>query len=228
MNSNGTIYLSGGMEKSADLGAGWRIECSKQLIERGFIPLDITAMDIAYTKAHGHVYMDKDPRNLLQYKSNIRHQFIYTDLRLITDDSDAVVAYYDESFKNGAGSFAECQCSYDNEKPLFVVSAFPLPNNVPSWLKALSTRLFFSFEDLYLYLEKLPKGILKADIYGNHHSNNEYLCSLCGDVFEKSKHHFVSKVSPLLCISCVDLVQKTREQHVDRYQFIVDHLKNQE
>lgn len=221
--NSGLIYLSGGMEKSADLGAQWRANCSKELIKRNFLPLDITALDVAYTKAHGVVYMSKDSKNYLQYKSNIRHQFIYTDLRLIIDNSDAVIAYYDESFKNGAGSFAECQISYDHQKPLFIVSTFS-EDNVPSWLKALSTKLFFSFSELYTYLDSLPQGILKVDKYGNHHSNNHYLCSLCGNVFEKSKHHFVSKVSPLYCIDCVDLVQKTREQNVDRYEFCLQYF----
>src|SRR5271154_7013926 len=122
--NNGTIYLSGGMEKAIENGAVWRRDCSKALITLGFTPLDIAELDLAYIEKHGPVYLDKDPANHLQYKSNIRRQFIYTDIRLIVDDSDAVLAYYDQSFKDGAGSFAECQCAYDNDKPLLVVSAF--------------------------------------------------------------------------------------------------------
>lgn len=220
--NNGSIYLSGGMEKAVENGAGWRRTCSSALSQMGFFPLDIAAFDLAYIEKHGPVYLDKDPANFLQYKSNIRHQFIYTDLRLIIDDADAVIAYYDQSFKDGAGSFAECQCAYDNEKPLFVVSALP---HVPSWLKSLSTKLFFTFNELYFYLDKLPQGILKSDRYGNHSSHDHYLCSLCGEIFEKKKHHFVSKVSPLYCKSCVDLVMNTREKNADRYQFIAEYIK---
>lgn len=220
--NNGSIYLSGGMEKAVENGAGWRRDCSSALRTLDFFPLDIAALDLAYIEKHGPVYLDKDPANFLQYKSNIRHQFIYTDLRLIIDDADAVIAYYDQSFKDGAGSFAECQCAYDNERPLFVVSALP---NVPSWLKSLSTKLFFNFRELYVYLDSLPKGILKSDRYGNHSSHDHYLCSLCGEIFEKKKHHFVSKVSPLYCKSCVDLVMNTREKNADRYQFIAEYIK---
>ncbi len=224
---NGAIYLSGGMEKAVENGAGWRRDCSAALKTMNFFPLDIAALDLAYIEKHGPVYLDKDPANFLQYKSNIRHQFIYTDLRLIIDDADAVIAYYDQSFKDGAGSFAECQCAYDNEKPLFVVSAFP---HVPSWLKSLATKVFFEspttgFRDLYVYLDSLPKGILKQDRYGNHSSISHYLCSLCGDVFEKRKHHYVSKVSPLYCKPCVELVMNTREKNADRYQFISEYIK---
>jgi hypothetical protein len=220
--SNGLIYLSGGMEFSTDNGLSWRKICSERLREINYTPCDIAALDVEYTKAHGMVYMSKDIEKYLQYKSNIRHQFIYSDLRLIRDDCDAVIAYYDQSFKDGAGSFAECQCAYDNEKPLFVVSEF---DHIPSWLKALSTVVSYNFEDLYNYLKKLPNGILKIDRYGNHSSKNHYLCSLCGQVFEKNKHHYVSKVSPLYCKSCVELVIETREKHTDRYQFMIEYME---
>jgi hypothetical protein len=224
MSSNfGSIYLSGGMERAVEHGAQWRRECSLALATMGFLPLDIAELDQAYIKKHGPVYLDTDPKNFLQYKSNIRHQFIYTDLRLIVEDADAVIAYYDQSFKDGAGSFAECQCAYDNAKPLFVVSVLP---HTPSWLKSLSTKLFTDFRQLYVYLDSLPNGILKQDRYGNHSSISHYLCSLCGEVFEKKKHHFVSKVSPLYCKSCVDLVINTREKNADRYQFIAEYLEN--
>lgn len=222
--SKGTLYLSGGMEKAAANGTIWRMQCSKSLLALNYTPLDIAALDNEYNKAHGPVYLDTDPNNYLQYKSNIRHQFIYTDLRLIVDNSDGVIAYYDQSFKDGAGSFAECQCAYDNERPLFVVNAL---DRVPSWLKALSTKVFNNFSELYVYLGELPEGILKRDRYGNHSSQNHYLCSLCGDPFEKKKHHFVSKISPLYCKRCVDLVQVTREQNFDRYQFIDQFLRKQ-
>ncbi len=228
--NKGTIYLSGGMEKAIENGMQWRRQISWNLRSLGYQPLDIAALDNEYIKVHGAVYDGKGSTSSLssvqklQNKSNIRRQFIYTDLKLITDLSDAVIAYYDQSFKDGAGSFAECQCAYDNEKPLFVVSAL---EHVPSWLTSLSTKLFDDFDELYHYLEQLPAGILNCDRYGNHSSSNQYLCFLCGEVFEKKKHHFVSKVSPLYCKSCVDIVMATREQHADRYEFISSFI-NQE
>lgn len=221
----GSIYLSGGMEKSPDLGGKWRKECSEVLSSLGFCPVDITAMDVAYTKKHGHVYLSKDESTLLQNKSNVRHQFVYSDLRLLTDNCDAVIALFDEAFRLGSGSYAECQCAYDNNKPLFMVSTYPL-SEIPTWLKSLTTKIFFSFDELYQYLKTLPQGILKTDKYGNHHSGAHYLCSLCGNPFEKTKHHFVSTVTPLYCRSCVDVVTKTREDHADRYEFMLEYLKD--
>lgn len=220
--NKGILYLSGGMEHAIENGKAWRRDCSTALSNMGYQALDIAELDLEYVKEHGPVYLSKDPSNYLQYNSNIRHQFIYTDLRLIRDNSDAVIAYYDQSFKDGAGSFAECQCAYDNEKPLFVITDL---DHVPSWLRALSTRLFTSFADLYQYLSVLPSGILKTDKYGNHSSGNFYLCSLCGDAFEKSRHHYVSKVSRPYCKRCVEIIYNTREKHADRYQFIVEFME---
>ena len=220
--SKAVFYLCGGMEAAVNLGAKWREVASVELAKRGYGAIDITALDVAYTDKHGHVYMDprtpeemKDPTIELQNKSNIRHQFIKTDIQLIRNDADAVIALYDEPFKNGAGSFAECQVTYDMGKPLYIVSTMP---KVPSWLRALSTKIFTTFEELYAYLETLPDGILKVDQYGNRGVNGDYLCSLCGDVFHKSGQ-FVSMLSPLYCKRCVGIVEKTREQHYDRYTF---------
>ncbi len=231
----GLAYLSGGMEKAVNLGAKWREVCTKRLEAMGYASIDITALDVAYTKSHGSVtdagYVIGKDASDLQIKSNIRHQFIYTDLRLIRDDCDFVIAYYDQSFKDGSGSFTECQAAYDNEKPLFIVSDF---EHVPSWLKSLATKTFYSpntefaFERLMDYLDSLPPGILKVDRYGNHNAGSHYLCSLCGEVFGKTKQHFVSKVSPLLCKGCVDVVQQTRERHADRYEFAVKYLYDKE
>ena len=53
---NGTIYLSGGMQFAANLGAEWRKRCGERLKEMGFFPLDITELDVAYSNAHGQTY----------------------------------------------------------------------------------------------------------------------------------------------------------------------------
>lgn len=226
--NRGTIYLSGGMQYAENLGAGWRVKCSLVLKRFGYFPLDITALDVAYTKEHGQLYFMADENNNLQYKSNIRKHFIYTDLELIKNDSDALIVYYDESVRRGAGTISECQVAYNLDLPVFVVSAYKdWAKEVPGWLQALSTKIFTNFIDLYVYLDELPPGILKRDAYGNRNAGDMYLCSLCGNPFKKNKHHFVSKISPLYCGSCVELVKTTYEEHKDRYQFFLEHLEYQ-
>lgn len=234
----GNIYLSGGMQHADDLGAGWRRECSERLREMSYFPLDICEMDRAYALANGEMlYSSTDigrtiagTDNELQAKSNIRRHFVHADLKLIEEDSDALIVLYDDAARFGAGTISECQHAYNRHLPIFIVT--PYDNwqvEVPGWLQALSTRVYTNFEDLYDYLSDLPFGIMTRDRYGNMKSNDgtHYLCSLCGVVFEKNNHHFVSQVSPLYCSDCVDLVKTTYEEVPDRYDFFVDMLEKQ-
>lgn len=220
-----SIYLSGGMQHSQDLGAGWRSEVSKWLVELGYTPIDIAAMDIAYANVHGDMYRALESHeDLLERKSNIRRHYIYADIQLIKDHTDALIIYYDESVRRGAGTISECQIAYDRELPIFLVNGFDNLNDIPGWLQGLTTKIFASFDELKVYMANLPAGILKKDRYGNHSHTSYYLCSLSGEVFEKNKSHFVSKVSPLYSAECVDIVKQTFENHKDRYEFFMEYL----
>jgi hypothetical protein len=229
---NGAIYLSGGMQFADQLGAGWRDDISKFLRDRNYIPFNITELDVAYADAHGDMYRAlEDLSDLSERKSNIRRHYIYADTKLIRDDTDAVIVYYDESVRRGAGTISECQIAYDCELPLFLVNAYPSINDVPGWLQALTTRMFNSFDELKAYFDTLPNHILRRDQYGNNGSRSDlcshYLCSLTGEVFQKTKTHFVSKISPLYSPEAVEVVKQTYEQHKDRYEFFIEHLNAQ-
>lgn len=227
----GNIYLSGGMEHAEDLGAAWREKTSSELRSMGYFPLDITALDKKYQAKYGDVYhlnMDKggDELSTLQRKANIRKHFIHADLQLIVNDSDALIVYYDESVRRGAGTISECQIAYTNDIPVFIVSKWDdWETEIPGWLLALSTKVFTNFEDLYKYLSDLPVGILKPDMYGNRGTDDHYLCSLSGKPFKKFGSHFVSKVSPLYSKDSVEIVRETNEQMKDRYEFFVEYFE---
>lgn len=227
---NGNIYLSGGIEHAHNDGAGWRAKATPILQKMGFFPIDIAALDAAYAEKHGKLYASfgSDERGQLLRKANIRKHFVHTDLELIKNDTDALIVLYDQSVRKGAGTISECQFAYLLDIPIFVVSDWDdWMKEVPGWLHALSTKIFVNFHELYNYLSRLPEGILKRDVYGNRHSGNHYLCSLSGEPFEKQKHHFVSKVSPLYSKDSVRLVAEVNEQMKDRYQFILEHLQEQ-
>ena len=51
------IYLSGGMQHAKDLGGAWRTKCSGVLKRLEYFPLDITQLDIQYTKEFGELYL---------------------------------------------------------------------------------------------------------------------------------------------------------------------------
>ena len=218
------------MEHAADEGSGWRSFLSEDLKEHGYFPLDISALDTAYAKEHGKLYSDFGTRTdgELFRKANIRKHFVFTDLQLIKNDSDALIVYYDESVRRGAGTISECQYAYLLDIPVFIVSAWEdWQNEIPGWLHALSTKVFTSFEECVQYLAGLPDGILKRDIYGNHHSGEYYLCSLSGKPFKKNNHHFVSHVSPLYSSESVRIVKEVHEDMKDRYEFIVEYLESE-
>jgi nucleoside 2-deoxyribosyltransferase len=225
--NKGNIYLSGSMEFAPDgqFGAVWRRECSVQLKRMGYYPLDIAALDIAYTEQHGHMLRDIDHGVPLQRKMNIRKHFVYTDLQLIEKDADALIVLLDDGVRKGAGTISECQFAYTKDIPVFIVNNLPETERISGWLFAIATKIFDSFDELYEYLNSLPSGILKKDIFGNHRGGDHYLCSLCGTPFVKGKTHYVSTVSPLYCKRCVDLVKETHETHKDRYEFFIEHLE---
>lgn len=226
---NGNIYLSGGMQHAPDgLGAGWRAECSKHLRDMGFFPLDIAELDLAYRDAHGHLFRFMEDGEILQRKSNIRKHFIETDIALIRNDTDAIIILYDESVRLGAGTTSEVHEAFMLDIPVFLVNTYPKLQDVPGWMQAETTKIFNDFDTLYEYLKALPPGILKRDAYGNRRSGSQYLCSLCGGAEEKHKAHFVSKISPLYCKRCVELVKTTFESHKDRYQFFLEYLEGTE
>jgi hypothetical protein len=209
------------------LGGTWRKDCSDKLKEMKYYPLDITQLDVAYTAIHGNIFRSVDTTDPLQRKMHIRKHFVYTDLQLILNDSDALVVLLDDGVRKGAGTISECQYAYNNDIPIFVVNALPETEAISGWFYALTTKIFSSFDELYEYLDQLPPRILKRDIFGNHHAGDHYLCSLCGIPFIKNKTHYVSKVSPLYCKSCVDLVTETHMDHKNRYEFFMEYLENE-
>lgn len=226
----GNIYLSGGMQFAKNLGAGWREEASKKLKDMKYFPLDITELDVAYLKEHGKMTLP-DSTEPIKFKSYMRKHFIETDLKLIKENSDALIVYYDESARRGAGTVSEAQYAYNMNIPIFLVAEYPtieeLHKNVSGWLIALSTAYFKSFEELYDYLKKLPYGIIKKDAYGNHGVDGQYLCHLSGEVFVKRKTPFVSEIHPLYSQNSVNIVHDVYEKYKDRYVFFMEYLEEQ-
>ncbi len=228
---NGVIYLSGGMEHTSPddpMGAVWRKRTSSELNILGYYPLNIADLDIVYQQQCGDLFNvsncdDTVEQALSRKKAAIRKHFIHTDLRLIIHDSDAVIVYYDDSVRKGAGTIGECQTAFNNDIPIFIVSSYDSTEDIPSWLVAISTKLFFNFKELYQYLSNLPEKILRRDRYGNHHSGEYYLCSLTGEPFKKEGLHFASNINPLYNKQSVSIVQQINT-HPDRYNFIIDYL----
>src|SRR5271157_2648233 len=139
---NGNVYLSGGMQFTDDQGSGWRAVCAKKLTNLGFNPIDIAALDIAYSANHGQLYRFVSDEELLQRKSNIRKHFIDADIKLVRQDSDAIIIYYDESVRRGAGTTSEVHDAFMMDIPIFLVNGYKKLNEVPGWMQAQTTVIF--------------------------------------------------------------------------------------
>ena len=231
-HKRGTVYLSGGMEYCPPedaLGAGWREMMSRELEALNYVPFNITELDIAYQGPHGDIMKDirfDTTQSEIHRKAAVRHHFVDTDLKLIGNDTDVVVLLYDEYARRGAGTISEAQYAYLQDIPILIVSQWEnWEEQVPSWLHALSTKVFTSFTDCLEYMSNLPEGILIKDQYGNRGKDNHYLCSLSGEVFEKQNHHFVSNVSPLYSKESVQVVKEIKEDMKNRYEFICEYLE---
>lgn len=224
--SRGNAYLSGGMQFAKDLGGAWRVKCSERLMAMQYFPLDITELDVAYNKAYGKPSMPKNPEDINVYKAEMRRHFIEADLKLIHDNTDFLIVYYDESARRGAGTVSEAQYAYLYDIPVFLVGDYPsetaMCDDISGWLLALATKHFVSFEDLYSYLDSLPHGVLTKDQYGNTGVDSKYLCYLTGQVFEKKKTPFVSHVSPLLSPESVKITSDVYKKN--RYAFFREYL----
>lgn len=219
------------MQFAANLGAGWRVEASEKLKAMKYFPLDITELDVAYLNEHGKPIPNESEDDHLSYKAHMRKHFIHTDLKLINENSDALIVYYDESARRGAGTVSEAQYAFNMNIPIFLVAEYDsvkeMHKHVSGWLIALSTKAFNNFDDLYSYFDSLPYGILKKDLYGNCGVDGEYLCHLSGEVFKKRKNKFVSQVNPLLSQKSVGIVHDVFEKTKDRYEFFMEYLSKQ-
>lgn len=227
---NGNIYLSGGMQFAKNLGAGWRVEASEKLKEMGLFPLDITELDVAYLKDIGKPATTdmSAAHDISLFKANIRKHFIQTDIDLIELQTDALIVYYDEAARRGAGTVSEAQFAYLHNIPIFLVTTDfsterEMLDGMSGWLVGLATKSFLSFDDLYAYLEKLPAGILKADERGLHKADGQVLCMLSGELFPEDTS---LKNQPRYCPSALERLKEINENTPDRYKFFMDYLTN--
>ncbi len=222
------IYLSGGMQHAEELGGVWRATCSERLDELGFIPVNITAMDIAYSKQYGVVepcFEYKDNERHVEKKLNIRNHFVYADLGIIEDFCSALIVYYDESVRKGAGTLCECQKAYDHRIPVFLVNGYDSFDQVPGWLQGLTTKMFSSFEQLYQYLEQVTDNVaIRKDI--RQDNIDSHLCLACGTIENISSSRLVDpEFLPEYCTSCNQLdTQLNKHTKQDRYRYFCNYL----
>ena len=153
MHSNKRVYLSGGMEYSADEGKDWR-ETLQQWLEEElhcqvFNPN--RESDIFFRTHHDGVDFRKLKTENMQLYRSIAAGLVDLDCEEIAQNSDFVVCYWDESAMRGAGTKGELTIARYFGKPVYFVTTMP-HSDIPGWVLGCVTRMFSSFKDLKTFL----------------------------------------------------------------------------
>ena len=147
------VYLSGGMEYADGEGARWRNEM-QQWIERklGHTVFNPNTESDKFFSAH---YPSIDFR--LLKKENIEHyktiigNLVEIDTKEIAERSDYVICLWDEGAVKGAGTKGELTIARFFNKPVYLVTTFPL-YELPGWILGCTTQSFHDFEELKTFL----------------------------------------------------------------------------
>ena len=153
MHSHKRVYLSGGMEYSADEGRDWR-ENLQQWLEQElqcqvFNP-NLESDRFFRTYHHGIDFRKLKTENIQLYKT-IAAGLVELDCKEIAERSDFVVCYWDDSAMKGAGTKGELTMARYFGKPVYLVTTMP-HHEIPGWILGCVARMFASFEELKGFL----------------------------------------------------------------------------
>ena len=146
------VYLSGGIEHSADAGKGWRREIGRFLAEE----LGQDVYDPALDEKKD--LTDEERLSLRPWKLASPERFrdtvrkiIAWDLGRIETQTDYLLAFWDEAAARGGGTAAEITLAYRLNKPVYVVLGMPW-EAASGWILAAATEVFEDFDQLRVFL----------------------------------------------------------------------------
>lgn len=153
------MYLSGAIEHASDGGTGWRRRVAsfleQELHHEVYDPAadekkDLTEEELAYFRS----WKLEDPT---RFREVVR-KIIAWDLNRIQEQTDYVVAFWDDSSGRGGGTAAEITLAYRLGKPVYLVLGMPL-EATSGWVLGAATEVFQDFEELKSFLSgKYPPG----------------------------------------------------------------------
>lgn len=166
-----TVYLAGAMEAAVDLGAGWRDELTPFLHQLGlevlnpceFEPQQLKGLrpnrlPDYYTNLHGERIKPRFWHELKQasephlYRRFLKYmrRIIHYDIKVVENQVDYVVVYWDAATGKGAGTHAELTTAFLRNIPVYCVAACEMP----AWAKACCSEIFLNFTDLKEFLKE--------------------------------------------------------------------------
>ncbi len=147
------VYLSGGMEYADGEGFQWRKEM-QQWIESN-LRHSVFNPNTESERFFNQFYPNTDFRKLKfentpAYTDIIRN-LVDIDCKEIAHRSDYVICFWDEGAAKGAGTKGELTMAKFFNKPVYLVTSFPL-HDLPGWVLGCITTSFKNFDELKKYL----------------------------------------------------------------------------
>jgi hypothetical protein len=150
------VYLSGGMEYADGEGVQWRQEMQswlEQNLKHTVFNPNIES-DIFFAEKYPGIDFRKTKiENVCLYQKIVRH-LVEIDCKVIAEHSDYLICYWDEGAAKGAGTKGELTMAKYFNKPVYLVTSYPL-HDIPGWVLGCTTKTFTSFDELKKFL--LPK-----------------------------------------------------------------------
>jgi hypothetical protein len=146
-------YLSGGMEYAEGEGILWRSELQSWL--ESHLRHSVFNPNTESTRFFETRYPRLDFRALKRtdigaYRSIVR-SLVEIDCTEIAERSDYVICFWDEGAAMGAGTKGELTMARYFNKPVYLVTHFPL-HDLPGWVLGCITESFSSFDHLKEFL----------------------------------------------------------------------------
>lgn len=164
-------YSAGAIERSPDLGVGWRQKLDIILQKLGIIHYNPTELENiklkefhpnrlpkkittrsgrSFAPKHWHQLSLTNMKRIRDRFNRMMRSVIDYDLKLVKK-SDFVIVLVDKYMLKGSGTFIEMHETFMQKKPVYAVVKV---ERIPSWLTAYITKEFKSFDELHDFLDK--------------------------------------------------------------------------
>jgi hypothetical protein len=149
------FYLSGGMENKKNLGKAWREWLTTELEKQRHdainpVKLEICQEEQGAVPIQTRLTQLKLDGKLDEVRDLVRRTLFRKDMFAI-QLADAIIVYYDESVRKGAGTISESWESFREGRPVYLVTDFPI-KEIPTWLIGITTAIFEDFDQLLEYV----------------------------------------------------------------------------
>ena len=141
------------MEYADDEGANWRKEM-QQWIEtnlRHSVFNPNVESDNFFNRHYPNIDFRQIKKDNLTLYQEIVQKLVEIDTQEIANRSDYIICYWDEGAAKGAGTKGELTIAKYFNKPVYLVTSFPL-SDIPGWVLGCTTKTFTHFDFLKEFL----------------------------------------------------------------------------